>query len=42
MDTIQRLERLIMASKSWSRMMLRAYKQQNHYEALWVKKTREG
>ena len=38
MVTIQRLERLIMASKSWSRLMLRANKKLNHDEALWIKK----
>ena len=38
MDTISRLERLIYASKSLSKLQLRAYKKLNHDEALWIKK----
>ena len=38
MDSIQRLELLIMTSKSWSRLTLRAYKNLNRDEALWIKK----
>ena len=38
MDSIQRLERLIISSKSWSRMMLRSYKRLNNDNGLWNKK----
>lgn len=38
MDTIQRLELLIMCSKSWSRLQLRAYKRLNNENELWIKK----
>ena len=38
MDSIQRLERLILISKSWSRLTLRAYKRLNNENDLWIKK----
>ena len=38
MDSIQRLERLILISKSWSRLTLRAYKRLNNDNDLWIKK----
>ena len=38
MDSIQRLECLILISKSWSRLTLRAYKRLNNDNDLWIKK----
>ena len=38
MDSIQRLECLILISTSWSRLTLRAYKRLNNDNDLWIKK----